>query len=168
MTGRTPVGPPRHGPGVPGRLGGMGQVVATAEHVVHAPADRVRAALGDYAGARQRIAGPQFSEYRVEQGGEGAGTRVHWRFAATQKRVRDQVVSVSELPDGAGLVESDTASSMVTTWTLHPAGDTTTVRVRTTWDGASGIGGFFERTFAPKGLARTYTGMLERLDAELR
>jgi hypothetical protein len=94
---------------------------------------------------------------------------VHWRFAATEKRVRDQVVAVSELPDRGGLVESDANSSMVTTWTVHPAdAGVTTVRVRTTWDGASGIGGFFERTFAPKGLARTYTGMLERLDAELR
>lgn len=152
-----------------GRLVGMGQVVATAEHVVHAPADRVHAALADYAGTRQRIAGPQFSEYRVESGGQGAGTRVHWKFAATEKRVRDQVVAVTELPDGGGLVESDANSSMVTTWTVHPAdAGVTTVRVRTTWDGASGIGGFFERTFAPKGLARTYTGMLERLDAELR
>lgn len=146
----------------------MGQVVATAERVVHAPADHVQAALADYAGTRQRIAGPQFSEYRVESGGHGAGTRVHWKLAATEKRVRDQVVSVSELADGAGLVESDANSSMVTTWTVHPAdAGVTTVRVRTTWKGADGIGGFFERTFAPKGLRRLYDGMLERLDGEL-
>jgi len=145
----------------------MGQVVATAEHVVAAPAERVRAALADYAGTRQRIAGPQFSDYRVEAGGQGDGTRVHWRFAATQKRVRDQLVAVTDGPDG--LVERDQNSSMVTTWTVHPAdAGASTVRVRTTWDGASGIGGFFERTFAPRGLARTYTGVLERLDAELR
>ena len=50
---------------------------------------------------------------------------------------------------------------------LRPASDATTVRVRTTWDGAGGVGGFFERTFAPKGLRRTYDGMLERLDADL-
>ncbi|KQS60364.1 polyketide cyclase [Geodermatophilus sp. Leaf369] len=146
----------------------MGQVVATAERVVHAPAERVHAALADYAGTRQRIAGPQFSEYRVESGGQGAGTRVHWKLAATEKRVRDQVISVSELPDAGGLVESDANSSMVTTWTVRPAGpDSSTVGVRTTWQGAGGIGGFFERTFAPKGLRRLYDGMLERLDADL-
>jgi hypothetical protein len=44
---------------------------------------------------------------------------------------------------------------------------TSTVRVRTTWTGAGGIGGFFERTFAPKGLARVYADLLGRLDAEL-
>src|SRR3712207_9345825 len=32
----------------PGRMDGMGQVVATAERVVRAPADVVRAALADY------------------------------------------------------------------------------------------------------------------------
>jgi hypothetical protein len=148
-------------------MGGMSQVVATAERVVRAPAERVRAALADYEVTRRRILPEQFSDYRVESGGQGAGTRVHWRFAATSKRVRDQLVAVTE-PSGDTLVESDANSSMVTTWTLHPAdAGVTTVRVRTTWKGAGGIGGFFERTFAPKGLRRVYDQMLERLDAEL-
>jgi Polyketide cyclase / dehydrase and lipid transport len=145
----------------------MSQVVATAEHVVHAPAEEVRAALADYEGARRRILPEQFSDYRVESGGAGAGTRVHWRFAATSKRVRDQLVEVSE-PAADTLVETDANSSMVTTWTVHPAdAGTTTVRVRTTWKGAGGVVGFFERTFAPKGLTRVYGEMLTRLDREL-
>ncbi|MGY1715306.1 MULTISPECIES: SRPBCC family protein [Geodermatophilus] len=144
----------------------MGQVVATAERVVRAPVDRVRAALADYTGARSRALPEQFSDYRVEAGGQGAGTRVHWRFAATSKRVREQDVEVSE-PEGT-LVERDTRSSMVTTWTVLPAaGDGSTVRVRTTWDGAGGVGGFFERTFAPKGLRRVYDDLLTRIEREL-
>jgi hypothetical protein len=145
----------------------MSQVVATAEHVVRAPADRVRAALADYEGVRPRILPEQFSDYRVESGGRGAGTRVHWRFAATSRRVRDQLVEVSE-PGPDTLVESDTNSSMVTTWTVRPAdAGVSTVRVRTTWNGAGGVGGFFERTFAPRGLQRVHTSVLERLDREL-
>ncbi|SNS74864.1 Polyketide cyclase / dehydrase and lipid transport [Geodermatophilus pulveris] len=145
----------------------MGQVVATAEHVVHAPVDRVRLALADYEGVRPRVLPEQFSAYRVHSGGQGAGTRVAWRFAATAKRVRDQLVEVSR-PDPDTLVETDTRSSMVTTWTLHPAdAGATTVRVRTTWNGASGIGGFFERTFAPRGMRRTHEELLARLDREL-
>ncbi|HEX2075240.1 MAG TPA: SRPBCC family protein [Geodermatophilus sp.] len=145
----------------------MGQVVATAERIVRAPVDRVRSALADYEGARRRTLPEQFSDYRVEAGGQGAGTRVSWRFAATSKRVRNQLVEVSE-PDADTLVERDTLSSMVTTWTVHPA-DTgvSTVRVRTTWQGAGGIGGFFERTFAPKGLRRVYDSLLERLERDL-
>jgi hypothetical protein len=145
---------------------GMGQVVATAERVVAAPADRVRAALADYAGTRPRVLPEQFSDYRVEAGGQGSGTRVHWRFAATSKRVREQEVEVSE-PDGT-LVERDTRSSMVTTWTVTPAdAGRSTVRVRTTWDGAGGVGGFFERTFAPKGLRRVYDDLIGSLEREL-
>jgi hypothetical protein len=145
----------------------MSQVVATAERAVRAPAEQVRAALADYEGARRRALPEQFSDYRVESGGQGAGTRVHWRFAATAKRVRDQLMVVTE-PTADSLVESDANSSMVTTWTVLPAdAGGSTVRVRTTWNGAGGIGGFFERIFAPKGLARVYDQLLERLDAEL-
>jgi hypothetical protein len=57
---------------------------------------------------------------------------------------------------------------MVTTWTASAAGaGATTVRVRTTWDGAGGLGGLFEGTFAPKGLQRVHGTMLDRLDQEL-
>jgi hypothetical protein len=145
----------------------MSEVVATAEHVVRAPSERVITALADYAGTRPRLLPEQFSDYRVEAGGQGAGTRVHWRFAATSKRVRDQLLTVTE-PVAGTLVETDANSSMVTTWTVHPADHAaTTVRVRTTWNGAGGIGGFFERTFAPKGLQRVYGEILARLDREL-
>ncbi len=145
----------------------MSQVVATAERVVRAPAEQVRVALADYEATRRRILPEQFSDYRVESGGQGAGTRVHWRFAATSKRVRDQLMVVTE-PTPNTLVESDANSSMVTTWTVQPAdAGLSTVRVRTTWNGAGGIGGFFERTFAPKGLRRVYDQVLDRLDAEL-
>jgi hypothetical protein len=145
----------------------MSEVVATAERVVRAPADRVRSALADYEGTRPRVLPEQFTDYRIEAGGQGAGTRVHWRFAATSKRVRDQLMSVTQ-PDADTLVETDANSSMVTTWTLHPTdAGLTTVRVRTTWKGAGGVGGFFERTFAPKGLRRVYDQLLDRLDAEV-
>ncbi|RFU22755.1 SRPBCC family protein [Geodermatophilus marinus] len=145
----------------------MGQVVATAERVVRAPADRVRSGLADYTGARREALPEQFSDYRVEAGGQGAGTRVAWRFAATSKRVREQLVEVSQ-PDADTLVERDTRSSMVTTWTVHPTdAGSTTVRVRTTWDGASGVGGFFERTFAPRGLRRVHEDLLGRLERQL-
>jgi len=145
----------------------MSEVVATTEHVVRAPAERVSAALADYEGARRRILPEQFSDYRVESGGQGTGTRVHWRFAATSKRVRDQVMEVTQ-PSQDVLVERDANSSMVTTWTVSGAdAGVSTVRVRTTWNGAGGIGGFFERTFAPKGLRRVYDELLGRLDREV-
>ncbi len=145
----------------------MSEVVATAERIVRAPAERTLAALADYADVRRRLVTEQFRDYRVESGGRGAGTRVAWRFAATRTRVREQVMVVTQ-PTENTLVESDQNSSLVTLWTVHPAdAGVTTVRVRTSWQGAGGIGGLFERTFAPRGLRRVYDRMLERLDAEV-
>ena len=37
----------------------------------------------------------------------------------------------------------------------------------TVWNGAGGIGGFFEKTFAPKGLGRIYDAVLAKLAAEV-
>jgi hypothetical protein len=142
----------------------MAQVTVTAEREVAGPADHVRAALADYVGVRPKIVPGQFSDYEVRAGGQGAGTLVRWRFAATQKRVRDQLVEVTEAGDG-GLVETDTNSSMVTRWQVADAGEgRSRVSVVTTWDGAGGIGGFFERTFAPKGLRKVYLEMIGHLD----
>ncbi|HEY0815516.1 MAG TPA: SRPBCC family protein [Pseudonocardia sp.] len=142
----------------------MGEVTSTAERMIAAPVSTVRAALADYEEVRPRILTSQFTDYRVESGGHGAGTRAHWKLAATKKRVRDCLVEVAEQGDGS-LVERDANSSMVTTWTVEPvdAGGSR-VRATTTWNGAGGIGGFFERTFAPKGLARIYEEVLANLD----
>jgi hypothetical protein len=144
----------------------MGQVTATAEKTVGAGPERVVAALADYSGTRSRVLTEHFSEYEVREGGQGEGTTVHWKLAATSKRVRDCLVSVT-VPDAHTLVERDANSSMVTTWTVSPADGGARVRVTTTWDGAGGIGGFFERTFAPRGLQRIYDAQLVKLEAEL-
>ncbi|TDC79484.1 SRPBCC family protein [Actinomadura sp. 7K507] len=144
----------------------MGQIVVTAERTLKASPDRVLEALSDYAGVRSRILTEHYSEYEVREGGQGEGTVVHWKLAATSKRVRDCLVTVSTSGTDQ-LVEKDTNSSMATTWTVAPAAEGSRVEIKTTWDGAGGIGGFFERTFAPKGLQRIYDAQLEKLDSEL-
>jgi hypothetical protein len=146
----------------------MAQVTARTERTIDAPADRVRAALADYETVRPTILTENYRDYRVESGGHGAGTRAHWLLQATKKRVRDQLVDVTT-PDAERIVESDANSSMVTTWTVTPAGpDHTRVTVESSWTGATGIGGFFERTFAPKGLARIHDGVLANLAGAVR
>ncbi|MBO3677633.1 SRPBCC family protein [Streptomyces sp. NEAU-YJ-81] len=144
----------------------MGQVEATTERIVTGKPEDVFDALADYRETRPRLLPQQFSEYEVREGGDGEGTVVHWKLQATSKRVRDCLLEVSEPSDGQ-LVEKDRNSSMVTTWTVTPSGEgKSRVVVTSTWTGASGIGGFFERTFAPKGLARIYDELLAKLAAE--
>ncbi|MFC8506597.1 SRPBCC family protein [Streptomyces sp. NPDC057411] len=145
----------------------MAQVEATTERIIAADAETVFDALADYSGTRAKLLPEHFSEYEVREGGDGEGTLVHWKLQATSKRVRDCLLEVSEPTDGQ-LVEKDRNSSMVTTWTVTPAGEgSSKAVVSTVWNGAGGIGGFFERTFAPKGLARIYDAVLDKLAAEV-
>src|SRR5690242_358165 len=145
----------------------MAQVEATTERVVAADAEKVFDALADYRGTRANLLPEHFSEYEVREGGDGEGTLVHWKLQATSKRVRDCLLEVAEPTDGE-LVEKDRNSSMVTVWRVTPAGEgASRVVVTTTWDGATGIGGFFERTFAPKGLGRIYDEILANLATEV-
>lgn len=103
----------------------------------------------------------------MREGGQGAGTLVHWRLQATSKRVRDCLFDVTA-PTPGQLVETDRNSTLVTTWTVTPAGEgRSRVVVATSWQGATGVGGFFERTFAPKGLNRIYDEVLAALAAKV-
>jgi uncharacterized protein YndB with AHSA1/START domain len=146
----------------------MAQVEATTERVIAANAEAVFDALADYSGTRAKLLPEHFSEYEVREGGDGEGTLVHWKLQATSKRVRDCLLEVTEPTDGE-LVEKDRNSSMVTTWRVTPAGEgKSRVVVTTVWDGAGGIGGFFEKTFAPKGLGRIYDLVLDKLATETR
>ncbi|MET7641220.1 SRPBCC family protein [Streptomyces sp. NPDC005438] len=146
----------------------MAQVESVSEREVAASPDAVFQALADYHSTRQKLLPEQFSEYEVREGGKGAGTVVHWKLQATSKRVRDCLLDVTE-PGDRRLVETDRNSSMVTTWQVAPgsAEGHARVTVTTVWNGAGGIGGFFEKTFAPKGLARIYAGVLDRLASEV-
>lgn len=143
----------------------MAKVTASTDRVITAPVDTVRAIVADYAQGRPRILPEQYRDYQVVEGGTGAGTVVKWKLQATSKRVRDVAATVSE-PEPGTLVETDANSSMVTTWKVRADGDATAVSIETSWDGAGGIGGFFERTFAPAGLKRIYDAMLDKLDGE--
>jgi len=145
----------------------MAQVEATTERIVAAEPERVYDALADYAGTRGQVLPEQFSEYEVREGGDGEGTLVHWKLQATSKRVRDCLFDVTA-PAAGQLVETDRNSTLVTTWTVTPAGEGRSKVVNATaWQGATGVGGFFERTFAPKGLNRIHDDLLTRLATEV-
>lgn len=143
----------------------MAQVSATRSIQLTAAPDAVLTALSDYETVRPRILTEHYRDYRVISGGRGEGTVVHWILQATEKRQRDVQATISV--KGSTITETDANSSLVTTWSVVPNGTGSTVVVLTQWNGAGGIGGFFEKTFAPLGLRKIQQGVLENLKKEL-
>ncbi|EFV90608.1 hypothetical protein ES5_15203 [Dietzia cinnamea P4] len=147
----------------------MARVTATNTIVIEAPVDAVTTAIADYARVRPRIQPDQFSAYRLIEGGQGHGTVAAWNLQATKKRNRDVKATVTVDDAGAhwSLVEKDENSSMATTYTVREATGGSLVEMTTSWDGAGGVGGFFERTFAPAGLKRIQHQLLTNLKADI-
>ena len=120
-----------------------------------------------HARAPPELPAAAFSGFEVETGGVGAGTVIRFNLAAGG-RTRQFRSEIAEPEPGRVLTESDTNSSAVTTFTVMPAGDNASVRIDCEWNGASGIGGFFERTFAPRVMRGILADELTRLDAYAR
>ena len=141
----------------------MAQVRITADGTVDAPAERVYGILADYERHHPKILPPAFSDFAVEEGGVGEGTIIHFTTKAGG-RTRTFHQRVTEPDRGRVLRESGTDSSEITTFTVTPDGDRSHVHIETTWEGAGGIAGFFERTFAPRVLRGVYLDELARLN----
>ncbi len=139
----------------------MGQVSASSSILIDAAPATVLDAVADYQSVRPKILSSQYSEYRVLAGGRGQGTVVTWRLQATKSRSREVRADVDVA--GHTVIEKDANSSLVTNWTVAPAGPGSSVTVKTTWSGAGGVKGFFEKTFAPLGLRRIQDEVLTNL-----
>ncbi len=142
----------------------MAQVTATKSITIAAAPEVVLAALADYT-RRPEILPPNYRDFRVVEGGTGNGTVAEWVLQATEKRSRNVRATVTV--SGDAVTETDANSSMVTVYRVSGSGEQSTVTVTTTWQGAGGIGGFFEKTFAPKGLARIYEELLTNLKVQV-
>lgn len=140
----------------------MGTLEVRAERRIDAPAETVYGYLADMETHHPRFLPSAFTDFGVESGGVGAGTVVHYTLNAGG-RTRRYRMQVGEPEPGRVLTESDLGSSLVTTFTVTPQAGACTVEIGTTWQGARGIGGFFERMFAPKVMKRLYVEELDRL-----
>lgn len=145
----------------------MSEVYVMAEGRVAAPANRVYALIADHRDHHPKFLPANFSNFEIERGGVGAGTITLFTVSAGS-RSRNFRMRVDEPEPGRVLTESDTTSSLVTTWTVTPEGDVSRVRIETRWDGAPGIAGLFERLFAPGAMRRIYNDELRLLDRYAR
>jgi hypothetical protein len=145
----------------------MALINVSAERVIDAPAETVYGYVADHVEHHPHFLPPAFSDFKVESGGVGAGTVTSFKVTAGG-RTRDYQMQVAEPEPGRVMTESDMNSSLVTTWTIEPRGTGSLVRIETGWEGAGGVGGLFERLFAPRVMHRIYQDELERLNAYAR
>lgn len=146
----------------------MGVNSVSVEGPVGAPPADVYRYIADMKNHHPRFLPPAFSNFQVVCGGTGAGTVTTFRFTAGG-RTRDFRMTATEPEPGRRLVETDANSSSVTTFTVDPAADgTSIVTIGTEWQGAGGVGGFFERMFAPRVMRSIYAEELRRLDVYAR
>jgi uncharacterized membrane protein len=145
----------------------MAPIDVSAEKVIDAPAEVVYGYIADMREHHPRFLPDAFTDFEVESGGVGAGTITRFKVTAGG-RTRQYRMEVAEPEPGRVLTESDTGSSLVTTFRVTPGGSSSRVEISTRWDGAGGIGGFFERLFAPRVMQGIYADELQRLDAYAR
>jgi hypothetical protein len=143
----------------------MGHVSAASSVLINAEPATVLSAVADYNGVRPRILSSHYRDYQVLEGGQGKGTVASWKLQATKSRVRDVRATVDVA--GHAVIEKDANSTMITNWTVAPAGPGSSVTMTTTWAGAGGVKGFFEKTFAPLGLKKIQAEVLANLKKEL-
>lgn len=138
---------------------------------MNAPADAVFGYIRDMREHHPKFLPPAFSDFHVESGGVGAGTVARFKVTAGG-RTREYQMTVDEPEPGRVLRESDNNSSLITKYTVTPRegdqGAASQVEISTSWQGAGGIGGFFERTFAPRAMRAIYEDELQRLDSYAR
>jgi hypothetical protein len=145
----------------------VSELRVVAERAIGAPATLVYRLIADFDRHHPQFLPPAFSDFQVEQGGVGAGTVHSFRMTAG-RGARSFRMRVEE-PDpgrgadrvGDGFVDGDDLGCDPGRAGLPgAAGDSLA--------GAGGVGGLFERLFAPRALRRLYADELERLDRYAR
>lgn len=144
----------------------MAKIHVEAASTVNASPRQVYDFMRDYRTHHPDILPENFQNYMVELGGEGAGTVIRFDLRAGG-RTRPFRMEVSEPEPGRRLEESDTRSSAITTFDFAPVdgGAKTRLTITTEWNASSGVGGFFERNFAPRVLHGVYEDELRRIAA---
>lgn len=145
----------------------MAPIHVSAERTIDAPAATVYGYIADMREHHPRFLPPAFSDLHIESGGVGAGTIMQFKLTAGG-RSRHYRMTVAEPAPGRVLTETDEGSSLVTTFTVTPQGNLSQVRISCDWNGAGGIGGIFERIFAPRAVRGILSDELTRLEAYAR
>jgi polyketide cyclase/dehydrase/lipid transport protein len=133
--------------------------------VIEAPPDRIYGIIRDYHHGHPSILPKQFSNMRVEEGGVGAGTKIHFDVTVFGQK-QHFVAVVTEPEPGRVLVEKNLQpTGSVTTFVVDPenGGRSATVTISTELSSRRGLAGRLERYVTAKVLQSMYVDELKRL-----
>jgi hypothetical protein len=136
-----------------------------ASKVIKARPEEIYAVLSDYrVGHPAILPKPYFTGLTVEEGGQGAGTRIQVEMKVLGTERRYQFV-ISEPEPGRVLVETDATAGVTTTFTVEPfdGGDTSRVTIMTNTKASPGFAGIMERLLSPPISRRIYMKELQQL-----
>ena len=142
----------------------MSRIRFAADTVIAARPEAIYETFADYHAKHARILPTEFQDLEVEAGGHGAGTIVRFqtRVAGVERSYR---MVVSEPEPGRVLVERDTLSTLVTTFTVTPIQDSQQahVQIMTELDTSPGLSGLLERALLPSIMQCVYKKELRLL-----
>jgi hypothetical protein len=136
------------------------RVSASAE--IAAPPDVVYRVFADYRQHHPRILPDAFSNFVVQEGGVGAGTKFTFDLRVLG-RVRHYAGVAYEPEPGRYLVEKYPAEGSETSFLVEPSGGGSRVTITTEFTGRSGIAGAIERWMIERILRPIYTDELARV-----
>jgi hypothetical protein len=145
----------------------MNDITAAASRHIPAPPDRIYDVFADYVEKHPRILPEEFSDYRLEAGGRGAGTVISVTVTL-QGGARQMRMAVSEPEPGRVMVETDEARKTVTRFTVDPSEGGSTVTIDTRFPRSGRLRGLIESLFAPRMLRALYAKELGRVAEYLR
>lgn len=132
---------------------------------IPAPAEAVYAVLSDYrVGHPAILPKPYFVDLVVEEGGQGAGTkiRVEMNVMGAKRTMR---MVVTEPEPGRVLAEEDAENGLYTTFTFEPIqnGQQTHLTIATDMKTRPGLAGFIERLMTTPMMHRIYRQELQQI-----
>lgn len=145
----------------------MAERQIAAEREIGAPAERVYGYIADYRDHHHKFLPPAFFDYRVEEGGIGAGTVIRFRLKVGGQ-VRDYHQRITEPEPGRVITEAAVEGDGATSFTVTPRGERCHLRIVTTWEGRGGLLGRVEQFMASRLLLPLYRDELERIDRYAR
>lgn len=148
----------------------MSSMHIEVSEVIDARPEAIYAVLSDYRNGHPAILSrPYFTELKVLEGGQGAGTIAHTEMVVMGAKFVYRLV-VSEPEPGRVLAEDDEAVGIHTTFTVDAldGGSRSRVTIATDSRNSPGIRGFMEKLMNPSITRRIYKQELQQLADYIR